>query len=222
MFEEVYDQFIQRHLASRTGERRGRLERGHRHAESLFLRNVWWPLRGNLEHLHPEYEVLDWRGRTYFADFAWLPGHVKLIIEVKGYAAHVREMDRQKYCNELNRETFLHAMGYQVISFAYDDVEQHPQLCMTLLQMVLSRYLSNQTPASRASFAEKEIIRFAIQCAGPIRPKDVERHLDVNHKPAVLMLKRLCAQGWLLPSYRGNGERIVRYELAPGVWNYLD
>lgn len=115
-FEEAYELFIRDHLASRTGERRGRLERGHFHAESLFLRNVWWSLRESFQDLHPEYEVLDWRGSSYFVDLAWLPGFVKLLIEIKGFGSHVRNMDRQKYCNELNRETFLYAMGYHVIS----------------------------------------------------------------------------------------------------------
>jgi very-short-patch-repair endonuclease len=221
-YEEAYASFIRRHIASRTGERRGRLERGHRHAESLFLRNVWWPLRGNFNDLHPEYEVLDWRGRSYFADLAWLPGYVKLIFEIKGFAAHVRDMDRQKYCNELNRETFLYAMGFHVISFAYDDVEQRPDLCITLLRMVLSRYQPVQAPISRALLAEKEIVRLAIQLAQPIRPKDVERHFEIDHKTAVLMLKKLCAKGWLLPVLRGNGERIVRYELARDVLDYFN
>jgi hypothetical protein len=121
---EEHETFIRAHLDNRSGERRGRLERGHGHGEALFAKQIWWVLRGDFEHLHPEYEVLDWRGRSYFADFAWLPGFVKLLIEIKGYTSHVRDLDRQKFCNELNRETFLHAMGYQVISFAYDDVEQ--------------------------------------------------------------------------------------------------
>lgn len=71
-FDAAYAVFIQQHLDRRTGERRGRLERGHQHGESLFLRNVWWPLRGNFDDLHPEYEVRDWRNRSYFADLAWL------------------------------------------------------------------------------------------------------------------------------------------------------
>ncbi|WP_353057106.1 MULTISPECIES: hypothetical protein [Paenibacillus] len=108
-FEAAHLDFIQNHIIQRTGERRGRLERGHREAEMLFCRNVWWPLRGNFNDLLPEFEVLDWRGISYFCDFAWLPGYVKLIIEIKGYGPHVRDMDRQKYCNELNRETFLSA-----------------------------------------------------------------------------------------------------------------
>lgn len=221
-YEEAQRSFIQHHIDSRTGERRGRLERGHGHAESLFLRNVWWPLCGDFRNLHPEYEVMDWRGRSYFTDFAWIMGTVKLIIEIKGFATHVRDMDRQKYCNELNRETFLYAMGYPVISFAYDDVEKNPELCLNMLRMVLSRYQINHAPKTRAQLAEKEIIRLAIQQVCPIRPKDVEQHLEIDHKTAIVLLKKLCSKGWLTPFYRGNRERIVRYELAHDFINYLD
>lgn len=58
-FEEAHEAFINHHLARRTGERRGRLERGHSHSEVLFARQIWWPLRGKFDDLHPEYEVLD-------------------------------------------------------------------------------------------------------------------------------------------------------------------
>lgn len=40
-FEKAHTEFIQYHLEQRTGERRGRLERGHKEAEMLFCRNVW-------------------------------------------------------------------------------------------------------------------------------------------------------------------------------------
>lgn len=70
----------------------------------------------------------------------------------------------------------LHSMGYQVISFAYDDIEQRPDICITLLRMVLSRYQPCQTPVSRVLLAQKEIMRLAIGLSQPIRPKDVERH----------------------------------------------
>ncbi|OKP98600.1 hypothetical protein A3849_10680 [Paenibacillus sp. P46E] len=222
IFEEAHLQFIKGHLADRpAGERRGRLERGHQHAETLFLRNVWWPLRGNFTGLHPEYEVTDWRGRSYFADFAWLPGYVKLLIEIKGYASHVRDMDRQKYCSELNRETFLYAMGYHVISFAYDDVEQRPELCMTLLRMVLTKYQPSEAPISRVQLMEQEVIRLAVQLARPIRPLDVEEHFDITYKTAIRILRSLTDKGWLLPSADVGQQRIVRYELVHGVLEYF-
>ncbi len=71
-FDQVHRLWLDTHRNRRSGERKDRLDRGHGHGEQLFLRNVWWPLRGSLDNLHPEYEIADWRGRPYFADFAWL------------------------------------------------------------------------------------------------------------------------------------------------------
>lgn len=221
-YEQAHEAFIEKHLASRNGERRGRLERGHRHAEEMFLQNVWWPLRGDFNDLHPEYEVLDWRGRSYFADYAFLPGPIKLLFEIKGYAAHVRDMDRLKYCNELNRETFLYGMGYQVISFAYDDVEQRPELCITLLRVVLSRYLIVDAPHGKLLFAEKEIMRLVVRRAGTVRPKDVADYFALDPKTVRLMLMKLCEKGWLTPVTRGIGVKYVEYKLARDVLYYWD
>ncbi|WP_343223021.1 hypothetical protein [Paenibacillus sophorae] len=90
---------------------------------------------------------------------AWITPFARLIIEIKGFGPHVTGMDRKKYCNELNRETFLAAMGFQVISFAYDDVAHHPERTITLLRMVLSRFQPQSSPVNLHSVAEREIIR---------------------------------------------------------------
>ncbi|WP_127533066.1 DUF559 domain-containing protein [Paenibacillus kobensis] len=215
-FEQAYEHFIQSHLQKRTGERRGRLERGHREAEKQFCSHVWWPLVGGFDDLHPEYEVLDWRGRPYFCDFAWLTPYVKLVIEVKGYGPHVRDMDRLKYCNELNREAFLSAMGFQVISFSYDDVSQRPELCVTLLRMVLSRFMTNTSKSvSPATAAHKELIRLANALGRPLRPIDVERYLNINHRTAVNLLRTCSKYGWFAMIAGAKGKNIVRYELLP-------
>jgi hypothetical protein len=103
LFHEKHQAFIASHVLRRSGERKGRLERGHLHAETLFLENVWFPMHGHLDQLHPEYEILDWRGRSYFGDFAYLPGELKFIWEIKGFDPHVQDMDRKRYCEELNR-----------------------------------------------------------------------------------------------------------------------
>lgn len=213
-FEKAHEVWLNSHLRRRSGERKGRLERGHQHGEELFLRQVWWPILGNLENLHPEYEVMDWRGRSYFADFAWIIGELKMIIEIKGFGPHVRDMDRKRYCHELNRETFLQAMGYRVISFAYDDVADRPELCMTLLRMILSRYHAVVESNDLAVRAEREVIRLAFQLARPIRPKDIETQLHLNHRTAVRVLQGLCAQGWLTPVRSRDGIRVTKYGLA--------
>lgn len=43
-YEEEYHTFMNDHLQARTGERLRRLQEGHKHAEMLFLKHVWWPL----------------------------------------------------------------------------------------------------------------------------------------------------------------------------------
>jgi len=211
-FEQAHAAWLADHLRRRTGERRSRLERGHAHAEKLFARNVWWELKGNFDHLHPEYEVSDWRGRPYFADFCYKPGRLKLLIEIKGYASHVRDQDRRGFSMELSRETFLTGIGYTVISFSYDDVSEQPDLCITLLKLVLSNFEPRALPAERKILGESEILRLAFSRAGYIRPKDVTAHLRVNRRTAVRLLKGLVNKGWLHPVR--NGSRIMRYKLT--------
>ncbi|MCK8489853.1 endonuclease domain-containing protein [Paenibacillus sp. MBLB2552] len=190
-FEQAHAAFLQGHLQSRTGERRGRLERGHREAEKLFCQKVWWEVQGNFDRLH---------------------GPVKLVIEIKGFGPHVRDKDRQKYCNELNRETFLTAMGFQVICFAYDAVANRPELCITLLRMVLNRYLPANSPADALSIQEREILRLACILARPLRPVDVETHLSLNHRTAVRTLQSMCGKGFLKPAFGFEGKRYVKYD----------
>ncbi|MCC2683780.1 MAG: hypothetical protein K0R75_679 [Paenibacillaceae bacterium] len=212
-FNEAHDKFIKYHLSKRSGERRGRLQRGHMEAEQLFCRNVWWPLRNQFDNLHPEYEVVDWRGLSYFCDFAWITDSVKLIIEIKGFGPHVQDMDRKKYCNEQNRETFLTAMGYEVIAFAYDDVAHRPELCITLLRMVINRFQTDEAPVTIDSLLEREIVRLAHTLARPLRPIDVQRYLQVNHRTAVSKLRSLCENGWFTAAAGEGGKHIVKYEL---------
>lgn len=224
-FETAHALFLHEHSNTRSGERKDRLLRGHREAERLFCQNVWWPLRQNFDCLHPEYEVMDWRGLHYFCDFAWITPYVKIVIEIKGFGPHVQDMDRRKFCRELNRETFLTAIGFQVISFAYDDVAQRPDLCITLLRMLLSRYTSSPEPVTARSgvIAEKETIRLACTLARPLRPIDVKRHFRLDHRTTVKILNSLCEQGLMtaLKSNSGAGKYAVRYELRTEALNRL-
>ncbi len=214
VFEQAHKAWVEDHLRRRKGERRSRLERGHAHAEKLFAQNVWWQLKGNFDHLHPEYEVLDWRGRPYYADFCYRLGRLRLLIEIKGYVTHVRDLDRPGFSRECNRETFLKGLGFTVISFSYDDVKDCPDLCITLLKLVLSSFEPQSVPTTRKVIGEKEVLLLACSLGGDIRPIDVSRHLRVNRRTAVKMLQSLSAKGWLIPIRSGN--RVLRYKLVEG------
>jgi DNA-binding MarR family transcriptional regulator len=88
--------------------------------------------------------------------------------------------------------------------------------------MVLSRFQIASSPVSRATLAEKEVVRLAIQLARPIRPKDVVDHFGIDRATAVRMLRSLCGSGWLIPVLSDKGRRITRYDLARNVLDYLD
>lgn len=214
-YENLHATWVEGHLKKRKGERRGRLARGHGHSDQLFAKNVWYKLKGNFDHLHPEFEVLDWRGRPYFADFGYLPGdYLRLLIEIKDFGSHVREKDRQGHSRECCRETFLTAMGYVIISFSYDDVKERPDLCIMLLRMVLSQYEPSKLPGQRTIFADNEVIRLAIQLARAVRPADIQEHFGINHRTAVRILRRLVAAGRLRTSRIGTNGRVLSYELV--------
>lgn len=112
-------------------------------------------------------------------------------------------------------------MGYQVVSFAYDDVEQRPELCLALLRMLLARYQPELSPLSGGTWEEKEIVRLAVQLARPIRPQDVKDYFQMDYRKAKRLLTTLCAKGWLAPAQRGQGIRIVKYELAARALDVL-
>lgn len=220
-FEEAHNAFVQHHLQRRKGERKRRLEVGHAHAEILFCRNVWWALFGHFHDLHPEYEVRDWRGRSYFADFAWLKPFVRLIIEIKGYQTHVLDMDRHKFSNECNREAYLTGIGFEVISFTYDDVKHRPDVCINLLRIIMSKYQHAPGPVSQPQIIEKEVIRLTAARSGKIRTKDVCEHFQVDFRTARKWLSALADKGWLRPVYSGQRIRVVYYELSGNVLDYL-
>ncbi|RKP45878.1 hypothetical protein D7Z26_25360 [Cohnella endophytica] len=213
-FEKSHAEFIQQHLERRSGERRGRLERGHAHGEKVFLQNIWWAMYGNFDGLHPEYEIVDWRGKSYFADFMLKIGYLKFIMEIKGFNNHIKEMDRQSFCNDTNRELYLQGLGYRLYSFAYDNIANHPDQCISLLRMNLSLYHPSPSPVSRVLLIEREVIRFALSLSRNIRPIDVERYFELNHRTSVQWLSRLVDKGWLRPVRPHPNSKVLECELV--------
>ncbi|MCL6605218.1 MAG: winged helix-turn-helix domain-containing protein [Paenibacillus sp.] len=211
-FTEEHDRWLEHHLNRRKGERKSRLERGHGHGERMFLEQVWWPMFGQMQHLHPEYEVADWRGRPYFIDFVWKPGQIKFAIEVKGYGPHVQNMDRTRYRQELNRETFLQIAGFRVVAVPYDDLEANPELTISLLRSLLTPCLVMNSEGESFARLEREIMLVAIRSDGFIRPTDLVHELGVNYRTVIRHVKSLCEKGKLKPIYAGKSSKVCRYE----------
>ncbi|BFT75683.1 hypothetical protein PAENIP36_71250 [Paenibacillus sp. P36] len=218
-FEQAHQKFLDDHLTHRFGERKGRLLRGHKYAEKLLLQNVWWPLFGNFDDLHPEYEIYDWNRKSQFLDFAFLPPHGRFGIECDGFQTHIKEKDREGFSYSLNRDTFLTGMGWKMIHFSFDDVKDRPEVCRMLLQLVVGPHLLRSAPPPSLSPDEKEVILLAIRLGRPIRPKDLITQCGLNFRTARKRLQNLAAKDILRPI--GRVTVVRQYELQPDAWRHL-
>jgi|SRR5690625_1548569 len=212
-YVHAHKRWIEDHLGKRSGERRDRLKRGHRHGERLFLRNIWWPLFGDFQRLHPEYEIKDWRGMRFFVDFLWMGIGVNIAFEIKGYGPHVDQTDRSRYRRELNRELFLQGLGYRVVSIAYDELEQNPGLVRSMVQTIIVPYMGEMISGnSTYNRKEREIMRLALRLGRIIRPADAVRELGIAQKTALKYLAQLSDKGKFRPMTAGRSKRITKYE----------
>lgn len=219
-FELAHTAFMEDHLARRSGERKGRLLRGHNYAEKLFLQQVWWPLFESLNNLHPEFEIYDWNRKSQFLDFAYFSPAGRIGIECDGFQSHIKDMDREKFSYSLNRNTFLTAMGWRMIHFSFDDIQNRPEVCRMLLQLVISPHLIRTTSAASLTPFEKEVLRLAINLSRPIRPKDIINCFDVNFRTARNWLTCLVEKG-VLRKKSANGAYARYYELCDRAWQWL-
>lgn len=139
-FEAEHEIWLQEHMKRRTGERLDALRRGHGYGNRLFVERIWWPLVGHFDGLHPEYEVKDWRGRSYYADFMWEVGTVRIVFEIMDYGSH--GTDRTKYRMDLNRGLFLQSQGFLIYYIALDEMKENPSFILSSLRSILAPYLS--------------------------------------------------------------------------------
>ena len=212
-FESAHAAFLQHHMHLRSGERRGRLERGHQYAEKLFLEKVWWPLVGSFERLHPEYEIYDWNRRSQFLDFAFITGNGDQIgIECDGFQSHIKDMDRERFSYALNRDTFLTGMGWKMLHFAFDDIQHRPEVCRMLLQMSVMPMMVGTSANPTLTPMQKDVLKLAWRLGRAIRPKDVMDVYDLSFRPARNVLTQLVGLGLITP--RDNGKQIRGYELS--------
>jgi len=207
----LYEEWLERHLAARKGERRRRLAEGHGHAERLFAETIWLPVVGNFAHLHPEYEIADERGRPLFIDFAFTPPALRAAIEVDGYGPHHRDLDRRQFVEQLNRQNYLVIQGWKVLRFSYDDICGRPQLCRTIIQRLLGLcYGSDDDPLT---LHQRELLRRAMRLGRPFTPDDASEWTGLSKRTVCPMLRELRAQGYLEPA--SGLVRIRRYKLTP-------
>ncbi|WP_309121736.1 DUF559 domain-containing protein [Paenibacillus sp.] len=195
-FDQELAGYAKRQVEESAGERRRRLTETKRHAEELFLRNVWWPMFGNFDRLHAEWEVPDFRQGFRYLDFAYMLPPLRIAIEIEGIGPHAKHADRRKFEDDHVRAAFLQAEGWKVIRFSYDTVNERPQLCRQILTLLIGKW-SDIGNEDRLALTEREkaIIRLAVGRQRPITPGEVSESFDICVHTARRRLRELTAKG---------------------------
>ncbi|UTR16524.1 DNA-binding response regulator [Salipaludibacillus sp. LMS25] len=216
-FSEEYQTFMNAHLQARTGERLRRLQEGHKHAEKLFLKQVWWPLFYHFRYLYPEYEVNDFKDGQRYLDFAYIRPGIRICLEIDGYGPHLKNISRWQFSDSLERQNQLVIDGWTVIRFSYDQVKENPRRCQQIVQQVIGRWLGDDLDQTSLSLVEKEVLRLAIRKGEVISPIEVQKHLKLSDKTVKKVLAQLVDKKMLIPA--SGIVRIRSYRLGDQVKN---
>lgn len=208
MFQSLYDSWYNSQIQLSSGNRQMRLTEGHGHAEQLFLRHVWYPAFRSFEHLHPEYEVSDFRDGNRFIDFAYIRYPFMLAIEIDGYGPHSAKATRSQFSDSLMRQNYLMMDGWRILRFSYDDVSEKPRMCEQVLQQAMGIWFGGSSRAKAEDIVEREILRYALNLNRKLQVKDVCHLLNVSVRKAQSILHKMLAKGILLPG--GKGTQLIR------------
>jgi hypothetical protein len=196
-FEQEYVKFVDKHKKESSGERNRRLrEVGVGHAEKLFL-ETWWVGFGHFNHLHPEYEVSDERGRSRFIDFAFIFSWFKVAFEILGFGPHLKQVSRWSYADEQQRIRSLSAAGWTLMYFSYDEIKDNPEQCLKEIQSLLGGLLGKVIGDEVLSAVDKEIVRFALLNNGIIQTKKLYQVMKIHRNTVYKYLRSLVERGWL-------------------------
>jgi hypothetical protein len=211
-FEAEYHRWLEAHLACRTGERRRRLKEGHGHGEKLLLEQLWWPVLGNFDFLHPEYEYVDEDGSYFYMDLAYVRLPRPTSLEADGFGPHARDADRVDFTKEKRRQNSIALSGWNILRFSTDDIREDPAHGRRTLVRMLQRWYGQEAEdVSDLPLYLREIVRLATRSPYPITPSEVSLLLGLSDRSARELLHQLVNKRFLEPASGQN--RIRSYRL---------
>lgn len=210
--QQFIDQFQRK--AALNGSFRAKLG----NAEIAFLEQVWGPaFQYEFTGLKAEYPFKDFKGGQRYADFVYVRGGMKLVIEIDGFTTHARDITPGEFDDHLMRHNDLVLSGWLLLRFSAAQVSQRPLICQRQLKQAIGHWWSiTQTSAAGAhndlwQLRLQQVTRIALQQGGSVRPVDLTSGLGTHPRTAAKWLKRFEQTGALQPA-KGQ-KRTTRYIL---------
>ena len=212
-FEKAYSNWLDYHKSNASGERLRRLTKKHGYGEKLLLQQAWWPVVGNFEHLHPEYEFVDSEGKTYYLDFAYVRLPRPTALESDGFGTHARDLDRDQFSWGLDRQNEIVLAEWNVLRFSHDKLKADPLACQQKIRRLLATLYTDEHTI--LNIYQREIVRRMRQSGAPLSIDEACALISKKEKFTRTQLHTLVELNILEPACDGKRERIHYYRLKP-------
>lgn len=222
LFERAYVAMMERAIRTSKGERKRRLKEVDRYNERLALENVWWPAIGNLDDVHPEYEITDYNGVIRYIDNAYVPPgcYRGLFVESDAYGTHLRDVSRFRFGDNLERQNLLLIDGWHMLRFSRDDMLEKPKRCQqTLLAAMMAWGYGGGLQSMELSMQERAILHWCGKQRRTIKVREVMTALKIGYQAAAKGLHNLEAKGFVQANRAPSG-RIVSYTVLPKLFKH--
>jgi hypothetical protein len=197
-FEKTYEGWLQKHIADEKNPRiRELLQKGLGHGTIEFLRSIWFPALGNLDHLYPEHEVRDFNNGFRYLDLAYRPGCAKGCIEIHGYRSHARDIEVSRFKDLCMKQALLVLDDWIFLPIAYLSIKDDPGVCKQLVLSFVGKFISTLV-ASNLNWAEAETLRFARRLIRPFAPRELSAHLRLSDRQSRNILLQLVNKKMLI------------------------
>ncbi|MGM0879908.1 MAG: transcriptional regulator [Bacillota bacterium] len=182
MFDDVYGRWLSNQIAEEKNPRRRELlHKGLGYGTVAYLRSIWFPIIGNLDHLYPEYEVRDMSNGCRYLDLAYMPGGAKGCIEIQDYRTHARDIETGRFKDLCLKQALLSLDDWMFLPIAYLSIRDDPGVCKQLTLAFVGKFLSTVMPYE-LNWAEAETLRFARRVVRPFTPRDLSAHLRLSER----------------------------------------
>ncbi|MFC5404587.1 transcriptional regulator [Cohnella soli] len=229
-FEEAYAKWMERQIAEESGVRRREfLRKGLSRGTVDFLRWIWFPVVGSLDHLYAEYEVRDFNNGYRYLDLAYMPGHVKGCIEIQDYRSHARDIEASRFKDLCMKQSLLVLDDWFFLPIAYLSIQDDPGMCKQLVLSFVGKFLAfagtragvgtgggggtgGGTGYAGLTWSEAETLRFARRLLRPFTPSELSGHLLLSEHRIRVILRGLVEKKQL--EVASGRQRYRTYRLA--------
>lgn len=211
-FETKMNDWLKQQIAEETNPRRREiLQKGLGHGTTEFLRTIWYPAVGNLNHLYPEWEMRDYSNRYRYLDLAYRPNGAKGCIEIHGYRSHARDIEAWRFKDLCMKQAYLTLDGWLFLPIAYLSILDEPEVCKQIVLSFIGKFVSTHVNHS-LDWIETETLRYARGIMRSFTSNEAASHLQRSDRQTRRILDKLVNMNLLLVI--GGKQRYRTYQVA--------